>query len=1843
MKLFKRITSFLTACAMMMGVGNVLSYGGRNVWAVDSEDVKAVDDESDEVYSGKCGDDVYWELSDGVLEIYGTGEMSNFEMRYIPWSNQSDLIHKTIIHEGVSSIGTYAFFYCTSLSSITIPDSVSSIAVSAFLGTPWLEEQRKKSPLVVVNNILVDARTSEGNVIIPDSVSLIEDSAFSNCTSLSSITIPNSVSSIGDYAFYGCTSLASITIPDSVSSIGGSAFNETPWLKEQRKKSPLVVINNILIDAQTCKGNITIPNSVSLIGNDAFYDCDSLLSVNIPDSVFSIGDSAFYDCDSLSSITIPESVSSIGDHTFFDCTSLTSVTIPESVSSIGSTAFNRCTSLTSITIPDSVSSIGDGAFSQCASLTSITIPDSVSSIGDHTFYGCTSLASITIPENISSIGDYAFECCDILKNIYYAGTEEQWSKIHIGKGYDNSYLASATIHYNYKPTDQFVFPYTNPDNYVADCLNKGIIDPETGKASANGPVVYQSALSHDYTYERLAKALLEDESLLDISNLWTFWNSACNGDFKDLSETQLYEVLIMDYLAYESQSSQYKSDFEAKCAKYGWEIYTGMLDEAIDNFEYLTIPEVLANVDLDVVMQACKDKGYAEKIKKYTELAEGLNDVALTSYDYYQKLSQALAIQETDENRIKFLNAIKESASNNKYMCDAIDNIIKNLEASYAEISFSLGAETMLNFGVSKAWELITDVVPVFKGFEIGVTGFDWLFNSNDTAVNNTKLILLYTLDQYARQALIKANINYTSDPTRKNAMTLNDSFESFLTYQEYATNWSRTFISDITFEGMFNIIQNIFSDNRQKIYDEYIAMFDEDVEFCEREVNYLSEWRNIYNKIANVKDKEYNYRWCLKPSVEAEDIIVYNLEEEGYDHSIFNDLAYIKQNGKYGIIDYEGEFLADCTTEGYLTTAPYIGKLSAGGLILGSGNGDFTKYDYSGGIGLGDVNRYYSMIDENVYICTSLDDSGEFYRIDSQENYSENELNTVRIAEFRAINNSRYELIEESKGINWGISKGNKLIVDCEYEAAIVPLFLSYNKNIKSGNVSAIRKNGKWCYVDSNGNKITDFIYNGIEGAMPAKIGYSDQESKPHPYLATEGLIAVKTDKGAGFIDINGKEVIPVGIFEEVRPVHNNLAWVKDKDSGLWGVIEMVKSDEDNLKNETEKIKSHIDFYETNKTNFINPNNETFMTDLRDEALYDGSVDTYETLVALKKALEGDFSGVEWNEKLATETVLTEILSSEEFVNSLSNNMQEDVSYYTDAIIDYIGIQASTLDITGDSLKELQKLIKESGNTAKKQEWIKKYFKSIDVDGVGFILGAVGVGYNIFSEIAVAHDDIGNYLDYISYLNANETAKKALVILGENIQKEKTKAEKAIKEIAYKYEWLFISDIEKMPVNEIATIIQSAYATPEDMNSPLFYRIETEDMKLIDLHYRTISIANEFSSYNFDAIKPISIDEYVDTLRSDTFIQSYSYIATFAINIIIGKLCPQVSLILGGLGITLTVGINLWEEISKKLGCSISDRALERDLYLNLLIYHNAITNAMTCEDGFGEKLKDEQTLESLELFEEGFSMYKKIRILCLKHGAKYSGIRLVATNDFFDKWGDQVLFDYINALMTANIAKTTTFSCHESETSSSIGLTDKFDLVVVACPVDVTIYNGNNIAVESNENTVTIHEENSPAQIDIIKLNEEQEHTSKICIVPDGYELKITGYDDGKMQFKKITTQNGSVSSYSVVNNIPVKAGSTYTEVIEENKTIAMECDLDNNGTADETVKAQRDPEGAYGDVNGDGVVTAIDMSELILILTGKKTEYDKDSADTDSDSLITISDLVKLRMYILEQSIA
>ena len=223
------------------------------------------------------------------------------------------------VKEGTRIICNGAFWYCSSLSEIVIPSSVTSIGDRAF-----------------------DTCSSLSEIAIPSSVTSIGDWAFSGCDSLSEIVIPSGVTSIGKGAFYGCRSLSEIIIPSSVTSIGDRAFDTCRSLLE-----------------------IVIPSSVTSIGDYAFFDCRSLSEIVIPSSVTSIGDSTFSFCRSLSEIVIPSSVTSIGDGAFYGCNSLSEIVIPSSVTSIGHHAFSFCRSLSEIVIPSSITSIGDRAFSNC--------------------------------------------------------------------------------------------------------------------------------------------------------------------------------------------------------------------------------------------------------------------------------------------------------------------------------------------------------------------------------------------------------------------------------------------------------------------------------------------------------------------------------------------------------------------------------------------------------------------------------------------------------------------------------------------------------------------------------------------------------------------------------------------------------------------------------------------------------------------------------------------------------------------------------------------------------------------------------------------------------------------------------------------------------------------------------------------------------------------------------------------------------------------------------------------------------------------------------------------------------------------------------------------------------------------------------------------------------------------------------------------------------------------------------------------------------------------------------------------------------------------------------------
>ena len=362
----------------------------------------------------------------------------------------------------VVSVEASAFLDNTSITSVVLPDGITSIGENAFNGCESLTSVTfgKNSQLTSIGPGAFNYCYSLESITIPESVTSIGSEAFNYCCGLRSVTFGENsqLTSIGDYAFLGCYSIESITIPASVTSIGEWAFVECYRLVEVWNLSKLNITAGsedngyvgyyakrvetepsesyvytdengyviyydgkvkALINYTGNETKLTIPDDITELNCFALSDCYNITSVTFGENsqLTSIGDGAFNWCESLESITIPDGVISIGDWAFCCCAKLTSITIPDGVKSIGNYAFEECTALESITIPGSVLSIGDNAFKECTALKNITIPGSVLSIGDNAFKECTALESAIIADGVTSIGDNAFYNCTSLVNV----------------------------------------------------------------------------------------------------------------------------------------------------------------------------------------------------------------------------------------------------------------------------------------------------------------------------------------------------------------------------------------------------------------------------------------------------------------------------------------------------------------------------------------------------------------------------------------------------------------------------------------------------------------------------------------------------------------------------------------------------------------------------------------------------------------------------------------------------------------------------------------------------------------------------------------------------------------------------------------------------------------------------------------------------------------------------------------------------------------------------------------------------------------------------------------------------------------------------------------------------------------------------------------------------------------------------------------------------------------------------------------------------------------------------------------------------------------------------------
>ena len=337
-------------------------------------------------------------------------------------------IKTVLIPQTVTKIGVDAFRGCTSLESITVDESNSVYSSqngimynkdkTQFIHIP----QAVKGEVVIPNGITSIGKYAFYNCTSLTSVNFGKNSkletigwgAFEGCKSLTSINIPDSVTSIGAWAFEYCTNLTGVYIT-----------NLKAWCNiefDGLGATPLYYADNLYFNDEPIT-DITAEmlQGVTKIKIYAFHHYTTLKSITIPDSVTSIGGFAFDACTNLTSVTISDSVTSIGNYAFYNCTSLTSVNFGKNskLETIGDYAFEYCTSLISITIGNSVTSISKSAFYGCTSLISITIGNSVTSIGEYAFSGCTNIKSVIIPASVNSIGYKAFYNCTSLVSVTF--------------------------------------------------------------------------------------------------------------------------------------------------------------------------------------------------------------------------------------------------------------------------------------------------------------------------------------------------------------------------------------------------------------------------------------------------------------------------------------------------------------------------------------------------------------------------------------------------------------------------------------------------------------------------------------------------------------------------------------------------------------------------------------------------------------------------------------------------------------------------------------------------------------------------------------------------------------------------------------------------------------------------------------------------------------------------------------------------------------------------------------------------------------------------------------------------------------------------------------------------------------------------------------------------------------------------------------------------------------------------------------------------------------------------------------------------------------------------------
>ena len=357
----------------------------------------------------------------------------------------------------LSVIGKFAF-YKSAVSSINIPNSVTTIGESCFAENTKLEKVTLGNGCGELPKNVFSGCSLLSSIVLSNGLSTISDAAFANCKVLESISIPGTVLQIGqntsvsDLPFYNCTALKSIRFEDGVQSLilgsyyssgtgyglfstcpleevyigrnityqnsyynfekhpeyyGYSAFYNQPKLAKVTISSTVTEIPAYLFYKNASLTLTSLPK-VKKIGASAFQDCSKLTTLNLGQDLQVVGNDAFNGCSNVTKLTFPDVTTTIGARAFQNCSSVTEVTVGKELKTIGASAFLNCKSFTALLLPDEFTTMGESAFEDCIKLTVAKLGKSLTAVPARAFKNCIALSEMRVPATAKSIGDEAF-------------------------------------------------------------------------------------------------------------------------------------------------------------------------------------------------------------------------------------------------------------------------------------------------------------------------------------------------------------------------------------------------------------------------------------------------------------------------------------------------------------------------------------------------------------------------------------------------------------------------------------------------------------------------------------------------------------------------------------------------------------------------------------------------------------------------------------------------------------------------------------------------------------------------------------------------------------------------------------------------------------------------------------------------------------------------------------------------------------------------------------------------------------------------------------------------------------------------------------------------------------------------------------------------------------------------------------------------------------------------------------------------------------------------------------------------------------------------------------------